>query len=61
MYLCKTELFEMEQFLCIKIDLALNDLQRFKPAESYVSGIHKLPDKWQEVIQNNSEYTVHWH
>ena len=29
-----------------------------KPAEFYLIGI-KLPDKWQEVIQNN-EYTIDW-
>ena len=28
MYLCLTELFEIELFICIKINLALNDLQR---------------------------------
>ena len=26
MYLCKTDLFEIELFICIKIDLALNNL-----------------------------------
>ena len=28
MYLCKTELFEIELLICIKMDLALNNLQR---------------------------------
>ena len=28
-----------------------------KPAESYLKGINKLPDKWQGVIQNNGDYT----
>ena len=28
MYSCKTELFEIELTICIKIDLALNNLQR---------------------------------
>ena len=28
-----------------------------KQIEFYVRGINKLPEKWQEVIQNNSEYT----
>ena len=27
-YLCQTELFEMELIMCIKMDLALNNLQR---------------------------------
>ena len=27
-YLCKTELFEIEQIIYIKMDLALNNLQR---------------------------------
>ena len=26
-YLCKTELFEIELFICIKMDLTLNNLQ----------------------------------
>ena len=29
MYLCKTELFEIELFICIKMDLAFNKLQLF--------------------------------
>ena len=29
-----------------------------KPAEFYLRGINKLPDKWDEVIQNNSERTI---
>ena len=28
MYLCETELFKIELFICIKMDLALNNLQR---------------------------------
>ncbi len=28
MYLCQTELFEIEPIICIKMDLALNNLQR---------------------------------
>ena len=28
MYLCLTELFEIELFICIKMDLALNNIQR---------------------------------
>ena len=28
MYLCETELFEIELFICIKMDLALNDQQK---------------------------------
>ena len=31
-----------------------------KPAEFYLRGINNLPDKWQEVIQNNSKYTTDW-
>ena len=27
MYFCSTELFEIELFICIKMDLALNNLQ----------------------------------
>ena len=27
-----------------------------KPAEFYLREISKQPDKWQEVIQNNSKY-----
>ena len=29
-----------------------------KPAEFYLTGINKLPDKWQGVIQNNDKYTI---
>ena len=30
-----------------------------KPAEFYLRGINKLPDKWQqEMIQNNGEYII---
>ena len=29
-----------------------------KPTEFFLSVIKKLPNKWQEVIQNNSEYTI---
>ena len=28
LYLCETELFEIERFICIKMDLALNNPQR---------------------------------
>ena len=31
-----------------------------KPTEFDWRGINKPPDKWQEVIQNNSEYTIDW-
>ena len=31
-----------------------------KPAEFYLKGINKQPDKWQEVIQNNGKYTTDW-
>ena len=27
-----------------------------KPAEFYLRGINKLPDKWQEAIQYNGNY-----
>ena len=36
-----------------------NSLNR-KPAKFYFWGINKQPDKWQEVIQNNNEYTFDW-
>ena len=29
-----------------------------KAAEFYLRGTNKLPDKWQEVIQNNGEYII---
>ena len=32
-----------------------------KPAEFYVRGINDLPDKWQEVIQNNGVYDIDWY
>ena len=31
-----------------------------KSDEFYLRGINKLLDKWQEVIQNNGEYTIDW-
>ena len=31
-----------------------------KPAEFYLRKINNLPDKWQEVSQNNSKYTIDW-
>ena len=31
-----------------------------KASEFYLSGINKQPDKWQKLIQNNGEYTIHW-
>ena len=31
-----------------------------KPGEFYLIEINKLPDKWQEVMENNSEYTNDW-
>ena len=33
----------------------VENLLRVKPAEFYLKGINKLPDKWQEVIQDNGE------
>ena len=33
---------------------------RLKPAEFYLRRINMLLDKWQEVIQNNGEYTIDW-
>ena len=35
----------------------MEKLFNLKPAEFYLRGIKKLPDKWQEVIQKNSIYT----
>ena len=29
-----------------------------KASEFYLKAINKLPDKWQEVIQNNVKYTI---
>ena len=39
---------------------AMNDenFLNSKPNESYMRLINKLPDKWQEVNQNNGEYTI---
>ena len=31
-----------------------------KSAEFYLRGINKFPNKWQEMIQNNGEYTINW-
>ena len=31
-----------------------------KPAKFYLRGINKLPDNWQEVIQNNGGCTIDW-
>ena len=31
-----------------------------KVAEFYLRGINNLPDKWQDVIQNNGKYTIAW-
>ena len=31
-----------------------------KPAEFYLRGINKLPNKWQGLIQNNDEYNIDW-
>ena len=31
-----------------------------KPVKFYLRGLHKLLGKWQELIQNNSEYTIDW-
>ncbi len=42
MYLCKTELFEIELFICIKMDLALNKLQRLI---CYLTKTNKLGEK----------------
>ena len=28
-----------------------------KPVDVYLRGINKQPDEWQEVVQNNGEYT----
>ena len=30
----------------------------WKLTNFYLIGINKLPDKWQEVIANNDEYTI---
>ena len=29
-------------------------------AEFKLRGLNKLQDKWQEMIQNNGEYTIDW-
>ena len=31
-----------------------------KPAEFYFRRINKLPDKWEEEIENNGKYTSDW-
>ena len=33
---------------------------RLKPVEFYLRGIYKQLDKFQEIIQNNDEYTIDW-
>ena len=42
MYLCQTELFELELIICVKMDLALNKQQRLichKPKQTYISDV----------------------
>ena len=31
-----------------------------KSAVFYLRKIKKLPAKWQEMIENNGKYTIHW-
>ena len=38
--------------------MEMNSLLNCKTIEFYLGGINKLPDNWQEMIQNNSEYTI---
>ena len=38
--------------------MEMNSLLNCKTIEFYLRGINKLPDIWQEIIQNNSEYTI---
>ena len=38
----------------------MKNFLRSKPVEFYLRVIHKLSNKWLEVIQNNAGYTIVW-
>ena len=59
MYLCSTELFEKELFICIKMYLALNDLHRLIFHKTQTNkltkqNVHLKPDFGEELIANGS-------
>ena len=42
------------------VKMFVKNLLSSKQAELYLRGISKLPDKWQEEIQNNGKYSTEW-
>ena len=43
-----------------QMKLFVESLLSLKPAKFYLRGINKLPDDWQEVIENKDEYNIDW-
>ena len=41
-----------------QMKMFVENLLSSKASEFYLRGRNKLTDKWQEVIQNNGEYTI---
>ena len=63
MYLCQTELIEIELFICIKMDLALNNkgLYAIKPKQTKQTNCNKKQLEWRlwiilVKISNNNDW-----
>ena len=62
MYLCKTELSELELFICIKIDLVLNNPQRLichKTQTSYL--VYTKIDTLILIILLNTDLEIYFY
>ena len=47
---------------CLKKDQVKTFVENFLSSKSVIIYLKEIkqPDKWQEVIQNNGEYTIDW-
>ena len=53
-----TSCFSQKDFSQDQVKTFVVNFLNSKLAEFYLRRINKLPDKWQDVIQNNGEYTI---
>ena len=54
MYVREAELFEIEQFICIKMDLALNNLQRLVCHKIQPTNQLEMNNRWNVNFLRNS-------
>ena len=47
-------IFKLEE----QVRQTVEEFLEYKPTAFYTDGVHKLPEGWEKVIQNNGEYII---